>query len=438
MDSGNGQTAAILRTVNGSAGSVGSNVVMVPGTVEGQMAVVSPSNDYRLVKEAFYGLLARTTGPTESALGILSILQRVSNSSIEEFLHELHAPSHIAGVFKHLYEDARKFLFSIVARTNSEEAESAPSAPVSLWLQELEFLLTWIEKRKALLNQTSEYRLGEEGFFNLRVLVDTEKNQNFGVTVCGSLNLDSRGDHNQFLQVKILSGGMPLMATDAFGSWREESTGHFFVEQPLVTKGAKKIGRIIVDDIGLFVPYEALAWRESQTLPKKTAEVVFLLTVIDRQGEIICSDRVPTVIRVLSHSSDTNGTSGANVLQSPQSIGFFEKCPLKGNAIEDASAQLVGDEIKINASVLLFSAARKDVQLDIRVLDGEGGALHEEFYTLRPVTNIARFDEVGSSIPLTGLNLHPEAELMPEQIEILVSQEDGKILCGTVLPITMP
>ena len=442
----NGNTAlSTTRTVTGpiSAPASGpSHQIAYSGDVTND--VVQLDKQFSEVKNSFYELLAKSNGPVVSVLGILSILQRLngvarcetgtvcSYDSIEELLHQLHTPVHIAQVIRHLFDDCRKFLFALAgAKTDLVAAATVP--PVELWLEELEFVLIWVEKRCGLLSATKSYRLGEEGFFNVRVLVDTEKNGEVGVTVCSSLNLDSRGEQNLYLQLKVLAGGMPLLAHDQFPGWKEESTGHFFIELPLTTKGSRSVGRVVVDAVDLFVPYQALQWNEKQIIKGKSAEVMFLLSVLDRKGTVQFSERLPQVIRVSRPKELKAEDSFISAVQNGNHL--WEKCHLKGNAIESLSAIISNDELIVNSSICLFSSATKDFQLDMRVLDQNGGTLHEEFYSLRPITNFARFKDVGTRVSLKEFNLHPEAQLIPYYVELVVTEENGKILCGSVVPL---
>jgi hypothetical protein len=113
--------------------------------------------------------------------------------------------------------------------------------------------------------------------------------------------------------------------------------------------------------------------------------------------------------------------------------GLAEVCPLKGHRMEQVRAWIEDDMLKVNASLFVFGVAFEDLQFDIRILDGRGVTMHEEFYTLKPVTNIARFVGLGTAITLQDLQLQNGSAVMPQQVELVIAQDDSKVLCGSVV-----
>jgi hypothetical protein len=402
-----------------------------------QKNLESPQTEHSIasVQESFLSLLKEYNSPAEIAFGIISTIQQVVRLQIgavprgdnfEEFFHELAAPEVIQKSFKTLYENSRRYLFALVNR----DIESQERLPSSLWIEELEELIHWTERRRHHLQISSNYRLAEEGFFNSKVLTDVLRHDEYGAVVKSCLNLDSRGSENLFLTVKILWRGMPLKTSETYSGWSEADTGHWFYELPLQTKGSREVGRTIVDDIDIFIPYRSLLWG-NEFVGRKTAEVTYLVSVIDRTGSVALSERIPGTLRIM-HS---DGVTESAPVRSPMETGLVDVCSLQGHRIEKVKAWIEDEILKVDSTLTVFGVASEDLQFDMRVLDSHGGTLHEEFYTLKPLTNIARFNGLGTAIHLSELNLHPENAVVPKQVELVIARDDGKVLCGTVVTI---
>ena len=403
---------------------------------EHQGTIVTTQDPFEQVRAQFLALIQRGDLTTpELSLGIFSTLQQIIRSQIgiiprgnnlEEFFHSLVVPKEIEKSFRGLYEKSQRFLFSLV----SAESTSIDEAPSPLWLEELDELINWTERRRYHLVLSEKYQLAEEGFFDSRIMSDVERQGEFGAAVKSCLNLDSRGGENLFLTMKVLWRGMPLKASESYAGWSEDETGHWLYELPLQTKGSRDVGRIIVDDLDIFIPYKSLLWG-NEFSGRKTAEVPILISVLDRRGAVTISERIPTMLRVLHEAPLTSSVP----LRSPMETGLVEFCPLKGHRIQNMNASIDDGMLRVSSDVTVFGVTGKDLQFDLRVLDSTGNTLHEEFYTLKPVTNIARFAGLGTAIKLSGLNLHPEQVVAPKQIELVIASDDGKVLCGGVVTI---
>jgi hypothetical protein len=408
--------------------------ILPSGEIDQQQQRAMPSEvSIASVQEKFLSLLRGYHSPAEIAFGIVSTVQQVirlqlgampRGDNFEEFFHELAAPAAIQKAFRDLYDNSRGYLFGLV----SQDTDTIVQQPSTLWLEELEELIGWTERRRHHLQLSSSYRLAEEGFFNSKVLSDVVRQQECGAVIKTCLNLDSRGAENLFLTVKILWRGMPVKTADTYAGWSEADTEHWLYELPLQTKGSRLIGRTIVDDIDIFIPYCSVHWGQ-EFLDRKTADVTYLVSVLDRTGAVVLSERLPGTLRVMV----SDGMQAVSPVRSPMETGLAEVCPLKGHRMEQVRAWIEDDMLKVNASLTVFGVAFEDLQFDIRILDSRGVTMHEEFYTLKPVTNIARFSGLGTAITLQDLQLQHGSAVMPQQVELVIAQDDSKVLCGSVV-----
>jgi hypothetical protein len=390
---------------------------IIPSAQGSGVAAEAQAADLLLEKlsDKFHKLVSNNPSPIEVSLATMSILETVarfsndgasivarSEVSLREAFSNISAEKSILYAVSDLYLNCKNHLLSVI---NSEISENF--LPANLVVEELDSILSWFQRRLNSLEQTkSTYKLGQEGFFAVKIFNDIERNSNFGFLIRGGIDLDSRGHDELWLVTKLLCNGKVVYESE---------------ERPIGTKGERKVGRLIVDSFEQFVPYSVIDWPPE--LNGKLASCTCVVSVVDRSGVTCFSNRITESIRK-THDSLTGGDKNLSLNISENASG---DSLLKGHKIFNIQTSRDENQIQITLDCLVMNQNNMPVVLSISTIDCYGDILRTEEFSLQCVTRIARFYNIQSIF-------NDEDSIdCSTHIEIVVLDSKNKELCRSIV-----
>lgn len=296
-------------------------------------------------------------------------------------------------------------------------------------IDDLRQTVEWYAQRRAVLHameQVEEYA-EEEGIFNLEVMHDVPGQGVLGAELHCAMRLYGRAGERLWLAVSCERAGRPVEVARGWEGWANKR-GAFEVLTPLVIERE----RVVLDRVAVFLPYGALQLAAS-------SDVELVVTLWSEEGNTLLQARIPTSMRGEPHSL---------VIPSPQQSELWGVDPVRGSGIEQVRLRRERRGLLLELDIVLAGNAGSSARLDCYVLDQHGDPVprragaqtapvpHQLSTTLRTERELERISGMEIYLPWHELSL----ERLPSDVhalllEVVVSEEDGTVLCGTTVAV---